>query len=126
MAKIRGELKNDLAATVLLEAVYSGDEKAAAKFAVSLRTLRRWRARLPTDADLAGIFHHKKEKFDAAWVDRLAVPIQAAMDFLGDACQTMDARQKNNPEMIKAVADALKVMCELSLTSRFLNGGNGE
>ena len=56
----------DKATAVLLEALYTTDAKAAKKYGVSLRTLRRWRARLAVDADLAAFVHTKKKLCDEA------------------------------------------------------------
>ena len=38
----------------------------------------------------------------------------------------MDARQKSNPEMIHAVAGALKVCAEIWITAKALNVGGGQ
>jgi hypothetical protein len=122
--KRESKFNPEFAAALLVEAIYSSDLKVVARYGITDRTLRNWRKRLSTDAAFSGIFQKKRERFESVWADRLAGPIQKAMDFIGDACETMDPRQKNNPEMIHAVAGALKVMAEVNLTSKALNVGN--
>lgn len=116
----------DIAAAALIEAVFYGEQKTVEKYGISPRTMRNWRRRLVEDAEFAALFQRKKAQFENSWLNRLTVPIQRAMDFIADACSTMDARQRSNPEMIHAVAGALKICADVYLTSKALNVGASE
>ena len=56
----------------------------------------------------------------------IAPAIRPAMNLISEACCTMDARQRGNPEMIHAVAGALKVCAEIWITAKALNVGSGQ
>ena len=65
-------LRYDLAASVLIDAVFTTDEQACKKYGVSLRSLQRWRRQLADgDPNLAGFVATKKAAWDAAWAGEL-------------------------------------------------------
>lgn len=113
----------DLAASVLIEAAFQNDDKAAAKYGISLRTVRNYRCRLQTDPELAAIFQTKKAIFDRVWADDLLRALRGAADFICEAAQSAraDEKCKTNPEMIAAMAGALKLCADVHLTSRVLD-----
>ena len=117
----RTKFNPELAATILVETLFFGDQKAVARYGITDRTLRNWRSRLAADESFSAIFRLKKESFDAAWLEGLGEPIRHAMEFISSACATMDARQKSNPETIHAVAGALKICAEIYITAKALN-----
>jgi hypothetical protein len=113
----------DFAAAVLIEAVFMTDAIACDKYGISLRTLRDYRARLHQDPELAAIFHTKKTLLDRAWADELVKAMRGAAAFIFEATETArnDEGCKTNPEMIAAMAGALKLCADIHLTSKVLD-----
>lgn len=116
-------LNRELAAAVLIEAVFTTDADACAKFGISLRSLQNYRKLLHSDTELAAIFATKKVLFDRAWADDLLRALKNAAMFLVEA--TTEARNnitaQTTPEMIAAVAGALKLCADIHLTSKVLD-----
>jgi hypothetical protein len=112
------ELNKELAATVILEACYTTDEKASAKHGVSIRSLQRWRRQLASDPVLAGFVATKKKALDERWAEEMPVALRKAARFIGDACEVADIR---NPAVISAIAGAVKVLAEVIYTGRVID-----
>jgi len=65
-------LNRDLAASVLMDALYTTDEKACHSYGVSVRTLQRWRRLLADgDPELIAIVAAKRTAADLAWANKL-------------------------------------------------------
>lgn len=113
----------ELAAAVLIEAAFTNDEDAAARYDISVRTLRSYRARLHEDPELAVIFQTKKALFDRAWADDLVKAMKGAASFIFEATETArkDDKCKTDPQMIAAMAGALKLCADVHLTSKVLD-----
>lgn len=116
------EINKELAATVLIEAAYTTDEKAAARYGISLRTIQRWRSKIQTDPILAGFVATKKRAFDEAWAEEIPVTLRKAMRFLNDAFEKADAR---NPAIIESVVGAIKIIAEVQMTGRWIDARIG-
>lgn len=110
------------AATVLAEAAIYGDRKALARSGLSDRTLRNYRARLRRDPELSAIFRCKKEALEREWASALAPAIRSALAFLEEA----PSRLEPSPESVHAVAGALKILAEISLTKDVLDARFGQ
>ena len=113
--------KSQLAATVLLEALYTTDEKACAKYGITQRTLQNYRRRLHVDPDLSHIFAIKKREFDKAWADKFPVAIRAALKFVTEAATDPPSHARGNPEYVRAIVGALKICAEVLLTNKVLD-----
>lgn len=113
----------EFAATVLVEAIYTTDEKACKKFGVSDRTLRRWRKALATDPVLSGFVHTKKAAFDREWAQELPIALRKAIRVIGEIADAIsdNAAMKRNPNVIVAVAGAIKICAEVHLTGRVID-----
>ena len=113
----------ELAAAVLVEAVFTNDETACAKYDITTRTLRNYRQRLHDDPELSALFQTKKILFDKAWGDDLLKALRGAATFIFEASNTAreDPACKKNPEMIAAMAGALKLCADVHLTSKVLD-----
>jgi hypothetical protein len=61
----------ELAATVLIEALFTTDGEACVKYGITARTLRRYRQRLAKDQNLAQLVKEKKAALDAGWASEL-------------------------------------------------------
>ena len=116
-------LNRDLAAAVLLEAVFTSDGAACDKYGISIRTIQNYRRRLHEDPELAGVFATKKALFDRAWADDLVRALRGAALFIAEATETARNNEqcKTNPEMIAAMAGALKLCADVHLTSKVLD-----
>jgi predicted Zn-dependent protease len=111
----------ELVATVFVEALVTTDERACAKYGISLRTLQRWRKKLASDPLVSQYVATKKEAIDAAWADDLGAPIKAAAKLITDAAESADQVTKRNPEFVRAIAGALKICAEVKLTSKIID-----
>ena len=114
----RTKFKPDLAASVLVEAAYSNDEKAALKFGVSQRSIPNWRARLDTDPEFASIFHSKRDRFESSWADELPAAIRACVDFIKRAA--LEASH-TKPDVIYSVAGALKIVSDIQMSKDIID-----
>lgn len=109
---------HELAATVLVEAIYIGDRQAAQKYGVSERTIRNWRKRLADDPHFAAFFQHKKSASERDWGADLIPAIRASIEFVQRAARELDTA---NPEAVHAVAGALKILTEVALTREVID-----
>jgi len=105
-------------AQILVEALHNGDSEASRKFGVSIRTLQRYRRRLHTDRELSQIVALKKTAFEQMWLEDATQAIREAIRFLQRAAVEADP---TDPNAIHAVAGALKILAEVSLTREVLS-----
>lgn len=115
-------INKELAATVLIEAAYTTDEKACEKFGVSIRSLQRWRKALTTDAALAGFVATKKKAFDDAWADQMPKALRKCLEFIERACEQADPR---NPAVIESINGAIKIIADAQATGKFIDARIG-
>lgn len=113
----------ELLATVLLEAVYTTDERACARYGVSVRTLQRARQQLATDPELAGIVATKKKSFDDAWADALPVALRHAVETVGAMTLAILASPTfgANPFALEKVAGAAKLIADIYYTGKLID-----
>ncbi|GAA6759255.1 hypothetical protein [Thermus oshimai] len=111
------------AAFVLAEAELLGDAAACAKYGLSDRTLRNYRARLQRDPELAALFRERLGALGKRWEEELAPAILEAVNFLKRAAREANPR---DPEVIEAVAGALKTLAEIALTKEVIEARLGE
>lgn len=115
--------KYDLAACVLLEALYTTDEIASKKYGISERTLRNYRQRHATDPKLADLFRQKKQALDAQWAETLPKAMQEAAQTIADIAQAVrtDPMMKRNPVMLQSLAGALKLCADVYYTGKVID-----
>lgn len=123
-----------LAARVLVDAQVMGDEKAAKKHKVGLRSLERYRVRMQSDEKLHALVAKKTERADEPLLDARAAFQREAVAFM----QKVVARgeqllPKCSPEQfgevasaVKDVSEAVRNIGELDLAARILGVGNGD
>ncbi|MFB2768569.1 hypothetical protein ACE1AT_04655 [Pelatocladus sp. BLCC-F211] len=111
------------AASALVDAIFMGDKAAAEKWGVSTRSIEGWRSRLNEDARLAGLFQQKKKAREKTWASEIPETIQLGLKFIQDA--TKEANPAD-PDAIKAIADAMKVLMEIDLTKQILDARMAE
>jgi hypothetical protein len=108
----------------LLDAAYTTDEKACAKYGISIRSLQRWRRQLADgDPELAGSVATKKAAFDAAWADELPAALRKGIQCLSECMDSLRADPKTftNPAMIHAVAGAMTICAEIYFTGKVID-----
>ena len=116
-------LSKDLMATVLLEAVYSSDDIACAKYGISVRSLRRYRRRLVDDPDLAEIVRSKKLLIDKAWAERLPSVLDRGIRLISECADAIaaDKLMCKNPEVIHAISGAIKICADVLYTGKLID-----
>lgn len=105
------------AAVILVEAAYKGEKQAAKDWGITTRSLRNWRRRLDSDESFSAIFRHKKELAEKDWAQDAPLTIRAAMAFIRRASQS----ESQDPEMVHAVAGAMKLLADVTLTKQVLD-----
>ena len=123
----RSGYNRDLAAAVLIAAVYTSDAEACTKYGVSLRTLQNHRKRLATDDVLAEVFATRKALLDKTWAEDFIVPLKKGAQFLAEAFEAVrnDPTYQKNPMVITAVAEALRLCGDVFLTSKAIDAQFG-
>jgi hypothetical protein len=119
----RGGFNHDVAASVLISAVYTSDDEACAKYGVSVRSLQNYRKRLAVDAKLADIFATRKALLDKAWAEDFVAPLRKGAQFLLEAFESVrnDPLFRKNPVVIQAVAEAVRLCADVVLTSKVID-----
>ncbi len=116
-------ISKDFAASMLLDALYTTDDIACAKYGISTRSLRRWRIKLATDKELSALVTTKKRAFDAAWADELPVALRKSLQTLSECFDEIrkDAELKKQPSTVAALAGAVKICAEVQLTGKVID-----
>lgn len=106
-------------AEILVDASVSRDDrKTAERFQVSDRTIRNYRRQLETDAELAALFRQKRAQVSEGWANEVPGALREAVGFLRRAAEKGDC---TNPNMVHAVAGAMKLLSEVSATWKLLD-----
>lgn len=116
--------KKDLAAAVLLEAAYTTDSAACAKYGITTRTLTNYRVRLVEDPEFSDYFHTKKALFDKAWADELPAALKKGIRLIAECADSFGKDEqifKRNPELIHALAGAVKVCADVYYTGKVID-----
>jgi hypothetical protein len=115
--------KRDLAASILVEALYTTDKETCEKYGVSIRSLQNYRQRLATDAQLALIFARRQKDSYSLWVDEVPIALFKAIRFIGHAADSVDSdpNYRKNPMVIEAVSGALKLVAEVHFANQVIS-----
>jgi hypothetical protein len=109
---MRTETHNERAALALTTATVVGDEAAAEQHGCSTDSIQRWRARLPSDAELqVAAAHARARVLDRKWVPKLSKALEACIDFVERAATEADPK---NPRAIQAVSKAMRTLGEVA------------
>lgn len=109
----RPHFDRELAAKVLALAAKAGDAKAAKHFGISVRSVKRYRAKMLADTELAQVVTLKVSEFEAhskGWAEEAAAFMSQAIKKLGQ----LVAEAK--PEQMRDVVGAIKIVGELDIT----------
>jgi hypothetical protein len=116
-------LDRHLAAQVLADAHIYNDKRAAQKHGVTERTIRNYRKRAQTDAELSAIFLEMVERATARWANGISRAIMRMMNFAERAADEADPRI---PENIEAVGGLMKTLIEAQLAVDVLRVTGGD
>lgn len=105
------------AAMILAEMPFNDDATLSQRYKISIRTLERYRSRLRTDEKLAAFVAAKKAALEREWANELAPAIREAIRFLQRAAREA---HPGDPNAIHAVAGALKILSEVSMTKEVI------
>lgn len=105
------------AATVLAETAFTDEATVLQRYRISSMTLSRYRKRMQTDPKLLQFVVTKKAALEREWANELAPAIREAIRFLQRAAREADP---GDPNAIHAVAGALKILSEVSMTKEVI------
>jgi hypothetical protein len=118
------DLDLEVIATVLVEAPFAREDKVVCdKYGISLRSLQRYRQRLLTDPELAGLVANKKRAFDVAWAQEFPKALSTSIRVTGEMIAAIGA----DPQLLKnfialqSVAGAMKLLTEAFYTSQWFD-----
>jgi hypothetical protein len=116
-------LNREFAAAVLVEALFTTDVKAAAKYEIEDRTIRNWRARMAEDTKLFALFKERKTEFDKAWAEELSPALRKGVRTLVECVEAVgeDSRMKKSPQVIDAISGAVKTLAEIQIVSQIID-----
>lgn len=106
-------MDNNKVAQVLVDAAFTNDQLAAAKWGVTDRTVRRYRVAMVKDEGLRSQYRKLMKLRLDEWADEIPVTLIAAMDFIRRAAKEADP---SNPEAINAISNAFAKLAEVRLT----------
>ena len=109
-------------ATILVEALFYGEVRTAKRWDIHRRTIANYRTRLNEEPELAQEFKRKKELFESEWANELAPAIRSALRFIVRAGEEADT---TDPDVIHAMAGALKIVASVGLTKDMLDAKLG-
>jgi len=108
------------ASIILVDALYSDDELAAEKHGITARTIRNYRERLDSDQELSALFHSKRREREKSWADDMPAAISSGVEYLRKVSEGLKP-EETSPEMVHAIAGAVKVLSEVRMTKDVLD-----
>ncbi|MEM4406552.1 MAG: hypothetical protein QXS68_05850 [Candidatus Methanomethylicaceae archaeon] len=109
--------KKERIAQILVESLFYGINQTAEKYQVTPRIIRRWRSLLEVDVELLELFESKKSLVQQRWVNEAGAFISKGFQYLHQAAES----QNVSPEMIHAIAGAMKIASEIVLVREVLD-----
>jgi hypothetical protein len=108
----------DRAAKALVDAILMGDQEAAKKYGVSLRTIENWRSRLDTDESFAAFFQDLRQAKDENWAVELPAALSSCINFLKEAGQLAN---RTDPDAIAAISSAADTLADIAMTQKVVD-----
>lgn len=108
----------EMIAAAVIEAAVRGDKEVAEKYNITTRTLRNWKHRVVNDDEVSAHFRKKKDDADRAWADQIPGCLSACIGYLKTAAEES---HNKTPEMVHAIAGALKMVSEVAATWKVLD-----
>lgn len=113
----RPHFDRELAAKVLALAAKAGDAEAAKHFRISVRSVKRYRAKMLLDTELAQAVTAKVSEFEAhskGWAEEAAAFMSQAIRKLGQLVR------EAKPDQMRDVVGAIKIVGELDITRKVM------
>jgi len=116
-------LDEERAAQILAECVGAKPSAVAARYGITVQTLRNYRERASTDAAFAALVEKKRVLIETQWAEE-------AVKFLRSGLRKLDelvGKAELSPGVIREIAGAVKVVGELQIVRSALGqhtGGN--
>ena len=105
----RKKFSDEQIAQILVEMTFLGNKETADKYQISTETLRRWSKQLEINPHLLKLVDIKKRAFQRRWVEEAGAFINQGFAYLHRAANN----QNMSPEMIHAIAGAMKIASEI-------------
>lgn len=129
-------LNYERAAAILVDAAYLGDEEAAKKWNITVRTIYNYRDRLKTDVKLSELFTKKRAAAEGSWVSELkralrttlhkATMIVECIEPVIVVETEMGQMQEVNMPALRTLIAAGKDLGEIALALEVLNAGDAD
>lgn len=122
VTKRKKQFTYELAASILLAALFTNDEEACAKYGITTRTLRRYRQKQAEDPKLNDLVAAKKRLFDSQWAETLPGAMREAVEAIGEIAKAIraDPAARRNPFSLEKLGGALKMCAEVWFTGQYL------
>lgn len=132
------QLNYERAAAILVDAAYLGDEQAAKKWNITVRTIFNYRERLKTDTKLSELFMRKRRAAEGNWVSELKRALRTTLDKATQIVECIEPvvtvvdpetdfqTQQVNLPALKTLIAAGKDLGEIALALEVLNAGDPE
>lgn len=114
---MRRQFPKETIVQILAEATIYGVQKTADKYHIRPRALRAWRTRMHNDLELQELFHQALHEHQKRWVDEAGKFLSRGFAYLQEASEN----PVSSPEMIHAIAGALKIANEILITQEIID-----
>ena len=112
------KLDNDRVATILVEALFFGDDPVAKKWGIHKRTIQNYRVRLQNNTNgLVSTFKHKKQAFESEWANDVPITIRMALSYIQRASTELEM----SPDGVHAITGALKIVAQVGLMKEMMD-----
>lgn len=122
----RKRFTDEQIAQIVVETMFGNVHDVADRYGISYRSIYRWIDKCEIDATLAKLVQEKKRTFHRRWADKAGAFIDQGFAFLQRAANTHNL----TPEMIHAIAGAMKIASEIvtirEVLDARLSGQSGE
>ncbi|MFC6592392.1 hypothetical protein ACFP81_10575 [Deinococcus lacus] len=132
------KLNYERAAAILVDAAYLGDEAAAKKWKITVRTIYNYRERLKTDIKLSELFTKKRTAAEGDWASSLRRTLGQVLDKAGQIASSIEPvviredpetgfqEEVVNEAALLLLVKAGKDLGEIALAMEVLNAGDAE
>lgn len=123
----RKKFSDEQIAQIIVEATFTNIRDTANKYGIAERTIERWLDKVEINTHLSSLVEAKKRAFQRRWVEEAGAFISQGFAFLHRAAANT---QSLTPEMIHAIAGAMKIASEIvtirEVLDARLSGQSGE
>lgn len=127
-------LNYERAAAILVDAAYLGDEEAAKKWKITVRTIYNYREKLKTDAKLSELFKRKRALAEGSWVSELKRALRTTLHkatMIVECIEPVEVietelgqEQRVNVPALRTLIAAGKELGEIAIALEVLNAGD--